>query len=170
MADRNNPLQRQLEDERFRHAIEVVHQEAQSQKNLNSSELAHLNQVLTKNAEPWRVEATQIQRPGGEVFDINMISNPVARAREIMGKTWDLVAADKAVEAAIYAYTQLVLDHLFKDANRRTAALAALWVLNSQHIELDAYELIKVPVGNLRSAEEREAFAARFREKVQSSS
>lgn len=157
-------LQKQREEQRFKHGIDYVIQAAPGIKKINSSELAHLNQLLTGNSEePWRFEATQIQIPSGHTQHFNVTSNPIQRARDILGNALQRAGNDEIIEAAADIYAHLVLEHLFEDANRRTAVLAALWLLLSHNKDIDAHQLLDVPIGNLREAKDLQALTQKIR-------
>ena len=162
-----SPLQKQLEEQKFLHGVAYVEQASGTIKKLSSSELMHLNEILTNKLpdnqvipqELWRLEAVKIEIPGGEVT-LNMLSNPLSRAREITGDALEMAGNQKVLEAACYLYSQLVLEHLFKDANRRTAVLATIWLLGNFGIEVNAHQLLAVPIGNLRVPQEMAEFQA----------
>ncbi|MCB0394828.1 MAG: Fic family protein, partial [Bdellovibrionales bacterium] len=97
-----------------------------------------------------RFNPAEVQLPSGKLQSFNMVSNPINRAREIAGHALDFIYNEKPIEGAAYAYAHLVLEHLFKSANRRTAVLAAVWVLSLGDFEVDADELLNVPLGDLR--------------------
>ena len=167
MAQQKSELQKQLEHQKFLHGISYVQQAAGGIKKLNSSELSHLNQILTDNKhEPWRLSETKVQIPSGQMQHFNIVSNPINRAREIIGNASDMAANDKTLEGASYLYSQLVLEHLFMDANRRTAVLATLWLLQSYSLEVDAQELLRVPIGNLRDKKDLELLAQKIEKLV----
>ena len=155
-------LQKTLEDQRFAHGVDYVQMESRGLKKLNTTELAHLNKILTghlhDDVDPWRFESTVVTLPTGHSENVNVISNPVARAREILGDSNQRAGNGEPKEAATDLYMRLVLEHLFKDANRRTALLAGYWILNSNNVAVDPFKLIKIPVGNLRSESEKKIF------------
>jgi hypothetical protein len=162
-----NPLQKQLEERRFLNAVDYVHAAARSIKKINSSELLHLNQVLTNSAadaplSSWRTDAVEIQLPDGAINHFNLVSNPLNRAREILGHALDMTASVDPKNAGLYVYTELVLAHLFRDANRRTAVLATIWILELAGRTVDAHQLLEIPLGNLRSTGDKAKFAAAF--------
>ncbi len=158
MSPPKNELQKQLEQQKFLHGISYVNQAAVGIKKLNSSELAQLNQILTDHHhDPWRLNEVQIRIPSGHVHHFNVITNPINRAREIIGHAWDMAENDKTDEGAIYLYSQLVLDHLFTEANRRTAVLATLWLLQAHNMNINAQDLLSSPIGNLRERKNVEA-------------
>lgn len=162
-------LQKQLDDQRFLHAVSYVQQASGTIKKLSSSELLHLNEILTSRshdnqispAEPWRFESTNVKIPGGEVV-LNVLSNPLSRAREITGDALEMAGNQQILEAACYLYSQLVLEHLFKDANRRTAVLATIWLLGNFGIQINAQQLLTVPLGNLRNPQEMATFRSQI--------
>jgi prophage maintenance system killer protein len=67
--------------------------------------------------------------------------------------------------AATYLYSQMVLEHLFIDANRRTAVLAVMWLMSSYDQEVDAEKLINIPIGNIRNKTDLE----KLRQSIQDS-
>jgi hypothetical protein len=157
---KKNPLQKQLEDQKFAHGIAYVKQAAPGIKKINSNELAHLNQLLTgQTDEPWRFTAVQVEIPTGQTQHFNVVSNPIQRARDILGNAQQRAGNGEVLEAAIDVYAQLVLEHLFNDANRRTAILATLWVLQSHQMDIDATKLGQIPIGNLRDPKDMSTLA-----------
>lgn len=146
-----NFLQRQLEQERFARVISHVEQTAASIKRLNATELGRLNQMLNGqiNDEPWRLEATAIQIPSGKVHQMSVMNNPLHVARDVIELANQLADQD-LIEAAFQLYSRLVLAHLFKDANRRTAALATLWFMRAHGGDIDVTSLAQTSVGDLR--------------------
>lgn len=146
-----NPLQEQLSEKRFLHGVDYVKQNTTGIKKISTSELAHLNQILTgQTDEPWRYEEAVVQIPSGQTHQLNVLSNPVHAARDLLGAAEQIAGNHDFVEAAFRLYTQLVLLHLFNDANRRTAALATFWLLRSHAVDIDAHALAKIAVGDLR--------------------
>lgn len=156
-----NPLQMQLEEARFQHGIDYVRFESKGKKRLGTSELARLNEHLSGNENPWRVTAMKIQIPGGHQVDFNVIANPVVIARKILGDAFEKAGNDKLAEAASEMYMNLMLEHLFIDANRRTAVLATIWLLESHGTVIDPKDLYQIPVGNLRELNSRRDFLQR---------
>ncbi len=159
MHNKNNPLYKQLEEKRFLHGISYSLESAHGLKKLTASELAHLNQILTDSEEqdPWRFQTTVIQFPGGQA-EIQVHNNPINQAREIAGNAQEIAGNGRLVEAACYLYTELVLAHLFHDANRRTAVLATIWLLEHFNLKVDPQQLLKIPLGNLREANDFNQF------------
>lgn len=156
MAGTKNPLQKQLDHQKFLHAIDYVRSEANGLKKLSTTELSRTNQYLCsksqdENFEPWRFAPVHIQIPGGASHRVNVISNPMNRARELIGTAIQMSGNGQGLEAASYLYAHLVLEHLFKEANRRTAVAAALWILLISGYDCDAEKLLAIPIGDLRN-------------------
>jgi Fic family protein len=162
-----NPLQKQLEEKRFRQGLSYVQQAAGGLKRITSSELAHLNQILMDREEedPWRFQSTTLKFPGGEVA-VQVHSNPLNRARDIAGNALQTAGNGQVVEAACYLYSQLVLEHLFQDGNRRTAVLATVWLLGNAGLQVDAQKLLTIPLGNLRNSIEFSIFKSRLEQLI----
>ncbi len=147
-----NLLHKQLEEQRFLHGITYAEQAARGLKILSTSELAHLNRLLTGDTgeEPWRFEQASVVIPSGRTHHFNVMSNPVISAREILGNCWQTAGNQELLRAAVRLYSELVLHHLFRDANRRTAVLATLWLTRSHGGRFDGRELAEFPIGDLR--------------------
>ncbi len=133
-------------------------------KKLSSNELAHLNKMMTSSDdEPWRFDPIEVQIPSGKKLHFNVTTNPISRARDIIGNANQLAGNLQVFEAASYIYSQLVLEHLFKDANRRTAVLATLWILLEYQFNVDAEELLNTPIGDLRDQQSLNSLADRIK-------
>lgn len=146
-----NPLQKQLEEQRYLHGVAYVEQSAGGLKILSTSEVAHLNQILTGESEdPWRFEPISIRMASGKTHFFNVHTNPILLAREVIGEAMRLAGNQELVEGALHLYSQFVISHLFKDANRRTAILATLWLFESHGKHVNARELADFSVGDLR--------------------
>ena len=164
MGGQKNPLQKQLDQQKFLHAVQYVNKASGGIKKLTSSELAHLNQMITEAQEDvWRLQPTEIQIPSGKKIQFNVVNNPIARARDIIGNALQTAGNQEVFEAASYLYSQLVLEHLFNDANRRTAVLATLWLLQEHGVDVDAEKLHHIPIGDLRDPGNLESLADRIR-------
>ncbi len=155
MKNPQNPLQKQLEQQKFLHAISYVRQESQGLKRLTTTELSRINLFLTgqghsAEADPWRREAVEISLPSGQTHLMNILSNPTMKARDLLGAALQTSGNGQGLEAASFLYSQLVLEHLFVEANRRTAVAAALWILLISGYDCDAEELLAIPIGDLR--------------------
>lgn len=154
-----NPLQKQLEHQRFLHGVDYVKRESHSLKKLTTSELARLNQILTgSDQDPWRFETVHVQIPTGHIQEFNLVSNPISRAREILSHAFEELGNRHLLQSTCDLYSHLVLEHLFQDANRRTSVLATIWLLDVAGVNVDPENLLKVPLGNLRNPAEKEKF------------
>jgi hypothetical protein len=160
-----NPLRRQLDAEKYLHAAVYVQNSAGGLKKLSSNELAYLNQLVGDiQGEPWRFSPTHVSLPNGQIHQFNVISNPLSRGREIIGDAYQIAANEDPVSGACFIYAQLVLEHLFTGANRRTAALAALWLLQANGLAVDAQKLLDVKVGDLRIEADLQEFKQAIRQ------
>lgn len=146
----NEILKKQLEHSRFLRALEYVQKDARGTKKLISSELLHLNQIINNVTGPtWRSQSTKVKIPGGIEKQFSIINNPIVRARDILTESHALLQRDEISRAATHLYTTLIKDHLFSDANRRTAVLAVVWLLLERNIEINAQELHDIPLGDI---------------------
>lgn len=163
MANTKNPLQKQLDHQKFLHAINYVRNESKGIKKLSTTELSRTNQFLsgTEN-DPWRFEPVEIQIPGGQIHQINVHSNPINIARDLIGNALQMSGNGQGKEAAEYLYSELVLAHLFKAANRRTAVAAALWILLISGYDCDAEALHDIPIGDLRNPQDLQAIKTKM--------
>ena len=145
-------LKKQLELVRFEKTAEYIQAAAYGhKKHLNVPELAQINNMLTgHNDDPWRVESVSLKLPSGRVETLSMITNPIFEARDIIFRARDDAEQDNFTEAATYLYSQLVLKHFFKDANRRTAVAATFWLLLERDIEIPAMGLLQLGLGDIR--------------------
>jgi prophage maintenance system killer protein len=151
-GDKNNPMQKQREQLHFRQAVTYVEQNASGLKRITTSELAVLNKMITEANDPWRMENAAVKIPSGKTHQFQVVANPIHQARTVLGTAQQMAGESELAGAAVHVYTQLVLLHLFKDANRRTAALATLWVLRSHGAGIDADKLAEMAVGDLRES------------------
>ncbi|MEQ1879069.1 MAG: Fic family protein [Bdellovibrionia bacterium] len=147
-----NQLKKQLELVRFEKTVEYILTTANAhRKHLNVPELAQINGMLTNSSDdPWRVESVNLKLPSGRVETLSMISNPLFEARDIIFQARDEAEQGNLSEAAAYLYSQLVLKHFFKDANRRTAVAAVFWLLIERNVEIPAMGLLQLGLGDLR--------------------
>lgn len=160
----NNPLQKQLDEQKFLHGVSYVEQAAGGPKLLTTSELAYLNQLITgKSQDPWRLDPVAITLRSGQTHQLNVLNNPIVSAREIIGEAFVNAGNGDLVQAAFSLYSQLILQHLFHDANRRTAALAVLWLVLAHRSTIQALDLVHIPVGDLRDAHEADQLLAKMR-------
>jgi hypothetical protein len=156
-------LRRQYEEQRLRHAIEYIEEATKGAKKITTSELARLNRIIiVADDTAWRTEPVTINIPTGKTHRFSLISNPVEDARRILGHAYDLAYNGEIREAAIYLYLQLVEEHLFQDANRRTAALAAKWILSEHDYQLDVFKLLEIPLGDVRDGAEKKSLTKKI--------
>jgi prophage maintenance system killer protein len=152
-APRNpNFLQRQLERARFERALEVAESMVDSGAFLNTAELARINNVLRGQIdEPWREGAAVCKMPSGNEESLQLLADPITKAKEILRHAKDRAAVGEVVEAAADVYSQLVLTHVFKDANRRTAVVAAAYLMRLHGYDISAMGLHELGLGDLRA-------------------
>jgi len=154
----NQMLKKQLELARFEKTMEYVSTNAHSQKHLNSTELAQINNMLTGNSgDPWRTQSVSVKLPSGNEEHFAVVTNPMIRARDIIFQARDEAFQGDIVKAAANLYAELVLAHLFKDANRRTAVAATCWLLYEKGISMPSLGFLELGVGNLRDPEQMNA-------------
>lgn len=147
-----NFLQRQLERARFERALEVAESMVEKGAFLNAAELARLNNILLgATGEPWRETPAVCTLPSGREEKLQILADPTTKAREILRLAKDRAAAGEVVEGAAELYAQLVLTHVFNDANRRTAVVAAAYLLRLYGIEISALGLHELGLGDLRA-------------------
>jgi hypothetical protein len=155
-----NPLITQLEDQRFLHAVNYVEANANGLKKLTATELSQLNQLLTGQAgDPWRLSPASVTIPSGKTHQFNVLSNPIHQARDIINSALQTASTGDLVDATFNIYSRLILAHLFNDANRRTAALASLWLVRYHGKDLDAISLASGALGDLRERSDSENLA-----------
>jgi hypothetical protein len=165
-----NFLRRQLERSRFERALEVVDSLVDRRAFLNSAELARLNNILRgERGEPWREQATVCQLPSGRNERFQILSDPIKKAREILHHASEQAASGQVVEAAAELYAQLVLNHVFKDANRRSAVLAAAYLLKFSGVHVSAMGLHELGLGDLRVPGQLDALRETIRNVVKMS-
>lgn len=167
MPNRNNPLQRQLDQQKFLHAIEYVRSHAFSIKKISTTEISRTNQYLSGSDEdPWRFDAIEVSIPGGSHYKMDVIQNPIERTRTLIGDALQMSGNGQGLEAAHYLYSQLVLNHVFKVANRRTAVAAALWILLISGYDCNPEELLAYKLGDLRKESDLLALKAKMQSLV----
>jgi hypothetical protein len=151
----SNVLKKQLELVRFEKTIDYVQASAGSQKHLNSSELAHLNNMLCNSSEdPWRVGPVTLTLPSGRQGHFSVISNSQKEASELINECRDMANNGELVEAATRLYSELVMKHLFKEGNRRTAVAATTWILFEHGIQIPAMGLLEMGLGDVREKDQ----------------
>ncbi len=144
-------LIRQLELARFERALEVSESLAEHRALLTTTELARLNNILTgKNDDPWRQETVTITLPSGKSETLALIIDPVVTAREKLHRATEVAEGGAAIDAAVDIYADLVLAHVFEDANRRTAVLASHYFLCRYGLHVPGIALYELGLGDLR--------------------
>jgi hypothetical protein len=155
MTEQPFSLKRQLEMTRFEHAREVAESLADHRALLTTSELARLNNILTgKKAGdvdlPWRQGTVTFTLPSGRTETLALIADPVIQARDKLHKATELAEGGNVIDAAVDVYTGLVLVHVFADANRRTAVLAAHYFFRRYGVPLSGLALHELGLPDLR--------------------
>jgi prophage maintenance system killer protein len=148
-----NSLRRQLEMTRFDRAMEVAESLADHRALLTTAELARMNNILigkTPENEPWREKPVTITLPSGRTETLALIADPKVTAREKLHHATELAENGAAIDAAVDIYAALVLSHVFEDANRRTAALAAHYFLRRYGAPISGLALHEIGLGDLR--------------------
>ncbi len=157
----NSPtsLAKQLELTRFERAMAVSESMAARRVLLTTAELARLNEILTgkSDGDPWRQEPVTITLPSGRTESFALLADPKRTAREKLHRATELAEAGAVVDAAVDIYVGLVLAHVFKDANRRSAVLAAHYFLQRYGIPLPGLALHEIGLGDLRQEGEIES-------------
>ena len=144
-------LKRQLEIARFERALEVTESMANHRALLTTAELARLNGILTgKNDKPWREGQVTIELPSGKTETLQLVADPVVTAREKLHRATELAEGGNVIDAAVDIYAGLVLEHVFTDANRRSAVLAAHYFLTRYGVPLSGLALHEIGLGDLR--------------------
>jgi prophage maintenance system killer protein len=167
-------LKRQLEMTRFEHAREVAESLADHRALLTTSELARLNNLLTgkKQADvdlPWRHETVTLTLPSGKLETVELIVDPVITAREKLHRATARAEGgtqNDVIDAAVDVYTGLVLSHVFTDANRRTAVLAAHYYFRRYGVPLSGLALHELGLPDLREEGQIEQLRETVRQMV----
>lgn len=155
MAD---SLKRQLEMARFDRALEVAESLAEHRALLTTTELARINDVLTgKTESPWRQGQITITLPSGKTETLALVADPIVTARDKLHRATETAEGGHAIDAAVDIYAGLVLSHVFADANRRTAALAAHYFLRRYGAPISGLALHELGLGDLREEGQLEA-------------
>lgn len=151
-------LQRQLENARFDRALEVAASLASHRALLTTAELARLNGILTGTEEdPWRQEPVTLKLPSGKLETFALVADPKISAREKLHRATELAEKGAVIDAVMHIYTGLVLAHVFKDANRRTAALAAHYFLERYGVPLSGLAIHELGLGDIREPGQMDA-------------
>ncbi len=148
-------LKKQLQRVRFEKAISYIDANANGKKHLNTQELASLNMMLRGNTDdPWRSEAAIISIPGGKRASLAILTNPLISLRNIISNALQKAMNGDVEDGALDLYSQLVLNHFFKGANRRTAVAATHWLLLERGIHISALGLLEFGIGDIRSEDQ----------------
>ncbi len=157
-------LKKQLQRVRFEKAISYIEANANGKKHLNTQELASLNMMIRGNDDdPWRSEAAIVAIPGGKRATFAILSNPMINLRNIVSNALQKAMNGDVEDAALDLYSQLVLNHFFKDANRRTAVAATHWLLLERGIHISALGLLEFGIGDIRSVDQLKSLRSLIR-------
>jgi hypothetical protein len=151
-SPRPDSLRNQLQIARFERGLEVAESLASHRALLTTSELARLNRIINglgEDADPWRQEAANVTLPSGRVQSFSIIENPVPATRDRLHTVTEQAEAGAVVDAAAQIYIDLVLSHVFKDGNRRTAVLAAHYFLRRYGMPLSALAIHELGLPDL---------------------
>jgi len=157
--DSPRSLKRQLEITRFERARGVIESLAEHRALLTTMELSRVNDILTGtnpsatpgNEEPWRQEPATVTLPSGATHTLSLLRDPKLSTRELLHRATELSEeGGNPIDAAIDIYVGLVLLHAFKDANRRTAVLAAHYFFQRYGVPLSGLALHEIGLGDLR--------------------
>jgi prophage maintenance system killer protein len=155
----------QLERTRFERALEVSESMADHRALLTLTELARLNNILTgKDEDPWRQEPVTIVTPSGKTETLSLIADPKIMTREKLHRATETAESGSVIDAAVDIYVGLVLSHVFKDANRRTAVLAAHYFLRRYGVPLSGVALHEIGLGDLREEGQIDALREAIRQ------
>ena len=160
-----NALKRQLEITRFERAVEVTESLADHRALLTTVELGRLNNILIGNKDdhdPWRQDAAVVTLPSGKTEELQLIAESRNTAREKLHHATELAENGAVVDAAVDVYIGLVLAHPFRDANRRTAVVAAHYFLRRYGIPLSGRAIHELGLPDMRES----GAVDRFRETV----
>lgn len=165
-------LKQQLQNARFERAMEISESLAEHRALLTTAELARMNQILTGNkTDPWRQETTTLTLPSGKTETFTLLTDPKLIAREKLHHATARAEAGEIVDAAVDIYADLVLAHVFEDANRRTAVLASHYFLTRYGASVSGIVLHELGLGDLRQEGQIESLRqtikqiVKFREK-----
>lgn len=164
-------LKHQLELARFERALAVSESLADHRALLTTAELARLNGIITGKAPkstespeatestdgPWRRETTTITLPTGRTETMALIVDPVLTAREKLHRGAEIAESGSPLDAAVEVYVGLILAHVFVDANRRTAALAAHYFFRRYGVPVSGLAIHNLELGDLRQEGQIEA-------------
>lgn len=146
-------LAKQLERARFERALEVSESMAEHRVLLTTAELARLNNILNGKKpedDPWRQEPVTLTLPSGKTETLALIADPKLSLREKLHRATEVAEGGAVIDAAVNIYVGIVLVHPFKDANRRTAVLAAHYFLQRYGVPVSGLALHEIGLGDVR--------------------
>jgi hypothetical protein len=163
MSERRDPLRRQLEQSRFERALEIVEGMADRRVQLTTTELARLNSILRgreqwENDDPWRREPVSRVLPSGREVSFSLHADPVLNTREKLHYATEISENGHALQGGCAVYVGLIQSHMFVDANRRTAALAAHYFFTRYQVPMSGRALHEIGVGDLGDPEQVKLF------------
>lgn len=151
-------LLKQLEISRFDRALAATETLAQNRSLLTTMELERINGILNgKKVEQsgsadgiWRETPVTLSLPSGKTETLSILRDPKLTAREHLHEATELAENGHAIDAGVTIYVKLVLSHVFADANRRTAVLAAHYFLTRYGAPISGLALHEIGLGDLR--------------------
>ena len=136
---------------RFERALEASESLAVHRALLTTAELARFNGITTGTSDdPWRRESVTLTLPSGKTETLALLADPIVTARTKLHRATATAESGAVIDAAVDIYAGLVLDHVFKDGNRRTAVLAAHYFLKRYGAPISGIALLDLGLGNLR--------------------
>ncbi len=152
-------LKRQLEMARFERALEIAENLADKRALLTTTELARLNNILNgrDESDPWRQSTVTLMLPSGRQETLSLVADPKVSTREMLHRSTASAEGGNIVDAAVDIYAGLVRAHVFTDANRRTAALAAHYFLRRYGAPISGLALHEIGLGDIRDETQVEA-------------
>lgn len=148
-----NDLRRQLELTRFERALEVSQSMADHRVLLTTMELERLNNILIGNKDehdPWRQGPVTLTLPSGRTETLALIADPKIRVRDKLHRATELAEKGSPIDAAVDIYVSMVMAHVFQDANRRTAVVAAHYFLQRYGVPLSGLAIHELGLPDLR--------------------
>ena len=164
-------LLRQLENARFERALDVSESLAEHRALLTTLELERINNILTgKTEDPWRQEPITLTLPSGREERLELHENMKLVARTKLHRATELAEQGSTIDAAVDIYVELVLTHVFKDANRRSAVLAAHYFLRRYGVSVSGLAIHELGLGDLRDPQQVEGLRKTIHQMAQFSS
>lgn len=159
-TERPESLAKQLEKARFERALSVSDSLAEHRALLTTVELGRMNTIITgrkDDEDPWRREAVTLKLPSGRIETLAVITDPVLTTRDKLHHATEAAENGHVIDAAVDVYVGIVLAHPFRDANRRTAVLAANYFLRRYGVPLSGTAIHELGLGDLREPGQIEA-------------